>query len=322
MRRLALGLLGLIVAASTSAQQASIVAGGESSVGALADNSDASEKLGNSDVVGVNVYDAPELSRSVRIDAQGNIRLPMVQERIHAAGLIPSQLESAISTALVDEHVMVNPIVSVAIVEYHSRPITVVGAVRNPTTFQAAGPVTLLDAITHAGGISEAAGSEILVSHSSATDSSVVLTDRVEIHALLDGTNPAANPLLEGGETIRIPEAGRIFVVGNVKRPGPFTITDDSESSVLKALSIAGGLDSFSSHTAYIYRIDGNTGHKNEIPVNVHNILARKSPDIPLFANDMLYVPNATGARVSAKTLEIAGGIGLATAAFVIYAVR
>lgn len=322
MRRLALGLLGLIVAASTSAQQASIVAGGESSVGALADNSDASEKLGNSDVVGVNVYDAPELSRSVRIDAQGNIRLPMVQERIHAAGLIPSQLESAISTALVDEHVMVNPIVSVAIVEYHSRPITVVGAVRNPTTFQAAGPVTLLDAITHAGGISEAAGSEILVSHSSATDSSVVLTDRVEIHALLDGTNPAANPLLEGGETIRVPEAGRIFVVGNVKRPGPFTITDDSESSVLKALSIAGGLDSFSSHTAYIYRIDGNTGHKNEIPVNVHNILARKSPDIPLFANDMLYVPNATGARVSAKTLEIAGGIGLATAAFVIYAVR
>lgn len=321
MRRFPLCLLALELACSAGAQQASIAAGG-SSTAAVAQSTDIAEQLGNSDVVGVSVYDSPELSRSVRIDAQGDIRLPMIQQRIHAAGLVPSQLEGAISTALVDEHIMVDPIVSVAVVEYHSKPITIVGAVRNPTTFQVTGPVTLLDAISHAGGIAEGAGSEILVSRPSPTDPSIVLTDRIEIHALLDGTNPAANPTLTGGENIRVPEAGRIFVVGNVKRPGPFMITDDSESSILKALSIAGGLDSFSSHTAYIYRMDGSTGHKNEIPVDVHKILARKSPDVPLFANDMLYVPNATGARVSAKTLEVAAGVGLAAAGVLVYVLR
>lgn len=322
MRRFALCVLAVITTASAGAQQASNAGSGGSSAPAVADSSDFSEKLGNNDVVGISVYDSPELSHPVRIDSQGNIRLPMVQQRIHAAGLIPSQLENAISTALVDEHIMVDPIVSVSVAEYHSKSITIIGAVRNPTVFQATGPVTLLDAITHAGGISDSAGSEILVSRPSPADPAVALTDRISIHALLDGTNPAANPVLEGGENIRVPEAGRIFVVGNVKHPGPFLITDDSESSILKALSIAGGLDSFASHTAYIYRADSSNGHKNEIPVNVHKIMARKSPDVPLLANDMLYVPNATGARVSAKTLEIAGGIGLAAAGFVLYAVR
>lgn len=321
MRRFALCFLASAFAISAGAQQVSSTPRINSPT-ALPGNPDLSERLGDNDVVGISVYDSPELSRSIRIDSQGNIRLPMVQQSIHAAGLAPSELENAISSALVDEHIMIHPVVSISVVEYHSKPITIAGAVHSPMTFQAPGPITLLDAITRAGGISENAGSEILVSHPSAADSSIVLTDRIGIHALLNGSNPAANTLLMGGENIRVPEAGRIFVVGNVKRPGPFLITDDSESSILKALSIAGGLDSFSSHTAYIYRIDGSTGHKNEIPVNVHRIMARKSPDVPLFANDMLYVPNATGARVSAKTLEITGGIGIATAAFILYALR
>lgn len=321
MRCFAVCLLALVVALSAGAQRVSSSPSGDSFT-AVPVNPDLTDKLGNNDVVGISVYDSPELSRSARIDSQGNIRLPMVQQPVHAAGLTPLELENAISTALVDEHIMVNPVVSISVVEYHSKPITVAGAVHAPITFQATGPIALLDAITRAGGISENAGSEILVSHPSAADSSIVLTDRIEIHALLDGSNSAANPLLLGGENIRVPEAGRIFVVGNVKRPGPFLVTDDSESSILKALSIAGGLDSFSSHTAYIYRVDGSTGHKNEIPVDVHKIMARKSPDVPLFANDMLYVPNATGARVSAKTLEVVAGVGLATAGLIVYVLR
>ena len=59
---------------------------------------------------------------------------------------------------------------------------------------------------------------------------------------------------------IRVPEAGRIFVVGDVKKPGAFYITDGSESSVLKALALSEGLDSFSSHKAYIYRTDDSSG--------------------------------------------------------------
>ena len=279
------------------------------------------EQLGKDDLVGITVYDSPELSRTVRVDSQGKIRLPMVRQHIQADGLSPSELEKAIAAALVDEQVLVDPIVSVSVVEYHSRPITVTGAVRAPQTFQATGSVTLLEAIVKAGGLNENAGAEIEISHPSLDTSSpsAILTERIPRRALLDPSNPASNIKLEGGETIRVPSAGQIFVAGNVKRPGPFIISNDSESSVLRALSIAGGLDSFSSRTAYIYRTDEISGNKSQIPIQIKKIIARKSPDIPLYGDDMLYVPNEAGQRATAKTLEIATGVGLAVVGFLLY---
>jgi polysaccharide export outer membrane protein len=138
----------------------------------------------------------------------------------------------------------------------------------------------------------------------------------------MESTDSAANMKLGGGEIVRVPEAGQIYVVGNVKRPGVFQITNDSESSVMKVMALTGGLDSFSAHTAYIYRMDGTTGRKNEIPVQIRKILARKSPDVPLYGNDMLYVPNATGQRVTAKTLELTVGFGLALTGLLIYVIH
>src|SRR5580692_3756332 len=194
------------------------------------------EKIGKDDLLGITVYDAPELSRSVRVDADGNIHLPMLKQHIQASGLSPSELEAAISTALTEGNVLVDPIVTVSVVEYRSRPITVSGAVRGPLTFQATGTVTLLDAITRAGGLTENAGAEILVSKpsSSTDDKSAMLIQRIPVHGLLNGEDPTLNLHLEGGEDIRVPEAGRVFVLGRVKRPGAFFITDGAESSIMK----------------------------------------------------------------------------------------
>jgi polysaccharide export outer membrane protein len=100
-----------------------------------------------------------------------------------------------------------------------------------------------------------------------------------------------------------------------------FAITDGSQSSVLRALALSEGLDSFSGHKAYIYRIEGN-GSKNEIPIDVKKIVARKSPDVPLYANDMLYISNRAGMQASAKALLIASGIGLGVATLMVYATR
>ncbi|MDR3734520.1 MAG: polysaccharide biosynthesis/export family protein [Acidobacteriaceae bacterium] len=282
------------------------------------------EKLGKGDLVGISVYDAPELSRTVRVGPDGNIRLPMTQRQIHAEGLIPAELENAITGALVEERLMVSPVVTVTVVEYRSRPITVVGAVRAQTTFQANGSVTLLEAITRAGGLSENAGADILVSRPSlnADNVSATLTERVSVHALLDASNPASNMKLEGGETIRVTNGGQLYIVGNVKHPGAFPLTSDTESSVLKAMALSGGLESFSSHTAYIYRMNDSNGHKEEIPVPITKIMAREAPDVPLYGNDVLYVPGRNGQRVSARALQIAAGVGLGIAGILIYVIR
>jgi len=319
MRCLTISLLAIAVASSALAQQQANqnhVGTGATSFGEGPNLP--TEKIGRDDLIGITVYDAPELTRTVRDGSDGDIRLPMLRQHILAAGLYPAELENAITAALTDENVLVNPIVTVSVVEYRSRPISVSGAVKKPVTFQATGSVTLLDAITQAEGLADNAGAEILVSKpSSATnDKSVLLVQRIPVRGLMDGVDPALNLHLEGGEDVRVPEAGRIFVLGRVKRPGAFFITDGSQSSIMKALALSDGLDSFPSHMAYIYRVEGGSGGRNEIPVNLKKIMDRKSPDVALMANDILYVPNATGARASLKVLEtsVALGAGFGTA--------
>jgi polysaccharide biosynthesis/export protein len=282
------------------------------------------ERLGPDDLIGLSVYDEPELTRTIRVNSDGKLRLPMIKRQIQAAGLYPSELEQAITRALTEEHLLVDPIVTVSVVEYRSRPITVMGAVKNPLTFQATGIVTLLDAISQAGGLTQEAGSEILVTRANkpADSGSPPLLIRVPVHGLIDGVDPALNITLTGGEEVRVPDAGRIFVMGSVKKPGAFLITDGSESSVMKALSLSEGLDSFSSRNAYIYRVEGARGSRNEITVPLRKIMDRKSPDVPLLANDILYIPNATGKKASLKALESSVIVGTGLGAALIYTMR
>jgi polysaccharide export outer membrane protein len=318
MRFLAISLLAVFVASTASAQQGTVNHEG-GGVTSFSDGSNLpAEKIGPNDLIGLTVHNEPDFTRTVRVGANGDIRLPMLMNHIHAAGLYPDQLETAIAKALTDEEVVIDPIVTVSVVEYRSRPISVSGAVKKPVTFQASGNVTLLDAIAQAEGLADNAGAEILVSKKSSAvnGDTTMLIRRIPVHGLINGEDPALNLQLEGGEDIRVPEAGRVFVLGRVKKPGSFFITDGSESSVMKALALSDGLDTFPSTKAYIYRVEGGTGGRNEIPIELKKIMDRKSPDVPLMANDILYIPDATGARARMKVLEtsigIATGVGLA----------
>jgi polysaccharide biosynthesis/export protein len=279
------------------------------------------ERIGNDDLLGITVYDAPELTRSVRVDSAGEIRLPMLQKPIKAAGLYPADLEKSITAALIEGHVLVEPVVTVSIVEFRSRPISVVGAVRNPVTFQASGSVTLLDAISQAGGLTETAGPEILVTEKSSAsdDKQADLVRRIPVKNLIDAVDPSLNLGLHGGEEVRVPEAGKFYVLGNVKHAGAFALTDGSQSTVLKALALAEGVDHFTGHTAYIYRADSSKTGKREIPVELKKIMDRKAPDVPLMANDILYVPEATGRKATLTTLDRMSMIGASVGTTLLY---
>jgi len=275
------------------------------------------QRIGANDLVAVSVYDVPELTRTVRVGADGLVRLPMLKQRIKAEGLMPGALETAIASALVAEGLIVDPFVTVTIAEYNSRPISVAGAVKQPLTFQASGPVTLLEALTKAGGLAPEAGSEILVSRAqSGPDGSVTaLVQRILVKGLIDSADPTLNISLIGGEEIRVPEAGRVYVIGNVKKPGAFPVQDGVESTVLKMLALSEGLMPYASKDAYIYRREAN-GSKNEILIPLSKIMERKAPDASLLANDILYVPDNKGRRMTLGALEkvLAFGAGAGTA--------
>ena len=278
------------------------------------------QSIGPNDLIAVSVYDAPELSRTIRVEADGYIRLPMLKEHIKAEGLYPAELETAIATALRKGELYADPYVTVTVAEYHSRPISVSGAVKLPLEFQASSPTTLLQAISRAGGLSDNAGPEILVSQTQPGPDGkpIVLTRRVRVRGLLDDADADLNFKLTGGEQVIVPEAAKIYVVGNVKTPNAYKIQDGSEISVMQIMALSGGLAQYASKIAYIYRRDG-AGAKAEISVPLSKIMARKAPDVPLLANDIFYVPDNAGKRISMTALDKVVSFGGVAGAALIY---
>src|SRR5579884_2285186 len=162
------------------------------------------QPIGPNDLLAVSVYDSPELTRTIRVNRDGEIRLPMLH---------------------------------------------------NPIVFQATHPITLLDAIARAGGISEDAGSEILVRHEiSQGDDPQWVTETVPVRQLIDQADQKLNITLHGGEQVLVPEAKKIYVVGNVRKPGAFPVRNDENTTVLQALALSEGLMPFTAKQAYIYR--------------------------------------------------------------------
>jgi polysaccharide export outer membrane protein len=277
-----------------------------------------SQPVGKNDLISVHVYDAPELSRTIRIGADGYFALPMLKQRLLANGLSPADLETAIAAALRQEQILVNPMVTVTIAEFHSHPISVSGSVKLPLVFQAEGPTTLLEAIARAQGLTADAGREILVSRpqSGPDGTSIMLARRISVRSLFDDADPALNITLTGGEEIRVPEIGKIYVMGNVKKFGAYPVQDGSDTTVMQMLALAEGLTQFANKQAFIYRREAS-GNKNEIPVPLDKIMKRQAPDVPLTANGILYIPDRSGKRIAMAALEkilLFGGTAGATA--------
>ena len=234
---------------------------------------------------------------------------------------MPADIETAIAKELSAGGILVDPVVSVSVVEYRSRPINVVGAVRNPITFQALPNTHLLDAITRAQGLTDDAGQDIIVTHTIVGEDgkATVINQRITAKSLLTDADSSVNIQLVGGEEVRVPQAGRIFVVGDVRKPGAINVHEaNGTTTILKALALSEGLDRYPSRTAYIFRKEGSP-NQDGIPVELSKILARKAPDVALQPNDILYIPDDRGRRVTMEALERALGLGTAATAAVIY---
>ncbi|HEY2843844.1 MAG TPA: polysaccharide biosynthesis/export family protein [Bryobacteraceae bacterium] len=269
-----------------------------------------SQKLGAGDLVAVSIYDAPELTRTVRVEPDGTVHMPLLAEGVQAAGLMPRELESGLASALKSEEILVDPIVKITVVEYYSRPIAVMGAVRKPLTFHADGPVSLLDALSRAEGLTDEAGTEILVTQNDTVR-------HIAVRQLLNDADPAVNLQLLGNEEVRVPIAGKIFVLGNIRKPGAFPVRDNSDRTVLKMVALSEGLMPFSEKIAYIIRRQEGE-QAQEIPVELARIMERKSPDVTLQIGDILYVPDNKTRRSTMSILDRVAGFGASTASGVL----
>jgi polysaccharide export outer membrane protein len=262
------------------------------------------QPIGVSDLVHLTVDDSPELSQSFRVDKQGNLDLPLLRAPIHAEGVMPDALRETIAAALRAQHLLVNPVVDVSVVEYRSRDVTIAGAVKTPITIQEIGNLRLLDALSQAGGLLPDSGPELIVEQANGS------LQRLSVRQLFDGYHPELNILIHAGAQIRVPQCERVYVVGNVKRPGAFPFQNLQDTTVLQLLALSGGLDSFSQNKAYIYREAQGRPQKTEIEIPLRRILDRKAQDVKLAANDILYVPTNGKLKASASVLNHVTGMG------------
>ena len=264
------------------------------------------EPVGAGDLVYITVTGSPEFTRSYRVSNDGDISIPLVSKPIPVIGLAPAAIANAVSGALIRDRILVAPIVSAAVLEYKSRQVTVAGAVNTPVIIQATGDLNLLDAIARAHGVAPDAGAEVIVSSLDKATGKRNSTS-IPIKDLLSGADRNLNIALHGGEEVRVPEAAKLFVAGNVKLPGLYRINDAEGSSVLKALALSQGVLPDSAKQAYVYRMVAGANQRQEIAVPLRDILRRKADDVPLQANDILYVPALSGVRLASILKGMAG---------------
>jgi polysaccharide biosynthesis/export protein len=283
--------------------------------------------IGAGDVIHIDVFDVPELSRDIRVSSSGNIALPLVHDRIHVAGATPFQLEQTIQEKLIETGLVSHPQVSVFVKEQNSQPVTILGAVGHAMTMQLLRPTTLLEVLANAGGIADSAGTVILVTRKtqqefvkpvsetsgSSNSDSGVQTIRIQLQDLLDTGNASFNIQVFGGDVIEVPKAGIIYVLGGgAMQPGGYAIQSHGEPpTVLKAVALARGLSGYAkANDAVIYRVNPKTGEREAIPVHIKQIEKDTSEDVAMKSNDILYIPDSLAKKVAVRGLEAAVSIG------------
>lgn len=204
--------------------------------------------IGSQDVLAISVWDQPDLSGKFTVESDGSFTFPLIG-RIAAAGLTLRDLETQLRKRLADGYFK-NPQVSVAVEQYRSQRIFVIGEVRSPGAYPLTGNMTLIEALARAGSTTiEASGEAVIVrlpagKAASAPvlpnqeDSSEVV--HVNIRDLQSG-QLSQNMALQDGDTIFVPRAETIYVFGQVRNPGAYPLRT-RDTTVLQALSLAGGM--------------------------------------------------------------------------------
>ena len=281
--------------------------------------------IGSGDLLSVEVFDVPQLSRDVRANESGFISLPLIPVKIHVAGLTTFQLQDKLAELLQTNGLVSTPQVSVTLKEQHSQPITVIGSVRSPMVIQAVRQTTLLQVLSQAGGVTEDAGTAVIVTRpppvpviSDDSESpetlkapSETLTFTIGLSDLLESGNSNFNIPILGGDVVSVPRAGIIYVVGAVNRPGGFVMQNDRDRmTTLKILSLAGGMTgSAKQRDAVILRKNVGTGKRDEVPVDLKKVMDLKTEDVMLQSSDILFVPDSSGKKALRRAGEVAVGL-------------
>ncbi len=238
-------------------------------------------RIGPGDLLEIKVYEAGDLSASVRVNSRGSVTYQLVGE-VELGTLTVQEAEEKLQKLLEAKYVK-DPHVNVFIREYRSKHVAVVGAVKNPGNYELLNRGHLLDALAQAGGLTDNAGKIIYLTRQGSGEQT-----QIDLNELLVKGNTQLNLPVQMGDMIFVPEAGTYYVNGTgVRKPGDFRIKDPV--TVSRAVQIAGGL-SPGAKASDIKLIRFHNGERQVIAVDLKAIEKGMQPDIPLQDKDVLFV--------------------------------
>jgi polysaccharide biosynthesis/export protein len=260
-------------------------------------------RIGAGDVLDIRIMNRPQLSReAVRVDGKGMIRMPLIEGEIQAACKSEGELATEISRRYLKYYR--NPQVDVFLKEYHAREVALIGAVNEQGRYQMQRRMRLLELLSFAKGPSDKAGQTINIVRAPRTDICGDSTDSssgegafisLRLNDTLRGEEKA-NPYVQSGDIVTIPEAEQVYVVGNVYSPKSLPLKEPI--SVSRAIAMAGGplRDSKTDRIHIVRQQPG--GEKSELYVDLTAIARKRAEDVMLQPNDIVEVQESTGKSI------------------------
>ncbi len=272
--------------------------------------------LGPGDIVTLQSMDCEDISgKPVRIDQEGYLSLPLVG-RVSAGGLTTAGLEESVAAKL--RQFLRSPVVTVSITQFGSQPVSILGAVGAPGTYQLQGPKTISEVLALASGLAPDAGDTLrlvrkaqygpILVAGAREDAEGTSSAELRIQSILDSTvNIAIRPF----DLISVAKSKSIFVVGEVQKPGQVVLGSKPGISVLEAVSMAQGFQKTAApKKARILRMRPDSDEREDIAVNLDKILESKEPNVMLKPDDILFVPNNLPKNMALRGLEAAIQMG------------
>ncbi len=246
-------------------------------------------RLGPGDEISMKVFGVDELSGDFRIDGMGQVSLPLIGE-LALSGYSLSEAEDVLASRYGAKYLR-NPQVNLSVVEFRSQQFTAIGALAQPRIYATQRKVSLIEALAMAGGLAGNAGETVYLTDRvrDAEDGTLKVRNLViNIEDLMQG-GADTNVVLGESAVINVPEAGSFFVEGAVERPGVYT--QSGEITVLKAITMAGGLKFEANRSKLnVLRRDPQSNEWNQETVAMNDIRESPLADIKLRDGDIVMV--------------------------------
>src|ERR1022692_912238 len=260
--------------------------------------------IGIGDLLKISVLGAPEYDQDVRVAGNGDIVIGLVG-RVHVAGQTTEQAQALIRKRLMDGAYFSDPQVAVLEKEFATQGVSVLGEVQKPGVYPLTGPRRLFDVLSLAGGTTPKAGQVVSISHRNEPKSLRTVAMSNDPSKNID-----ADVEILPGDTVVVTKAGIVYVVGAVRTSTGIVLENSGGITVLQAIATAGGTNATASLNGTKIIRKSPTGPV-EIPIQLKKILAAKSPDVKLEAEDILFVPSSAGKTAAGMALD--AGLRLAT---------